>query len=75
MPPPMLLPEGCFDPAPIPDGFEMFEATSPPFEFDLGPLLLFPQPPLFLSSGLAAPPPAPAPPAFPLGLIGLDGAY
>ena len=74
MPPPMLLPEGCFDPAPIPDGFEIFEATSPPFEFDLGPLLL-PQPPLFLSSGLAAPPPAPAPPAFPLGLIGLDGAY
>jgi len=40
-------------------------------------LLLFPHAPLFLSSGLAAPPaPPPAPPtAGPPALIGLDGAY
>ena len=51
-------------PAPIPDGFNPpFDglAASGPFEFALAPAL-FPHPPLFLSSGLAAPP-ATFPPA------------
>lgn len=54
---------------PPPDGFYYPWPASIPFEFDLGPLLLFPHPYLFLSSGLEATAPLPVE-----GGLGFEGA-